>query len=364
MTLTKRNNSKDYTAIESINGRRVWYATRTGDERTARKRARVYFDAVREENLAAVEALANKRKRVPTIGEVLENYERLSNVRRKSFLSNRASLRTIVREAMGKEPDNLPLTVLTGRLLSKFETLRWASANGDVNTLHRVKRTVHSTVRQAKSIFSSRMLQRYDDIGMDIPDLTSFLERIVENGPRVRYKAPKDKGLAARTMKAAVELKQTDPQAYIAFLLASSAGLRRSEIANARMHWIEDHQIHVQPDGKYDTKNSHEREIPLATNIHQELVELTQGKSDDDYLLDGPALEREKSTPDRLNKWLAEQGWTHTDKKMHELRKHYISQVSKIAGIHAAQHLAGHMDYSTTDRYYADPEIKVVVNES
>jgi integrase len=56
-------------------------------------------------------------------------------------------------------------------------------------------------------------------------------------------------------------------------------------------------------------------------------------------------------------------GQTHSDKRIHELRKLYGSQVARIGGLHAAQHLLGHMDYSTTDRYYADPGAKVVVNE-
>ena len=37
--------------------------------------------------------------------------------------------------------------------------------------------------------------------------------------------------------------------------------------------------------------------------------------------------------------------------------------MARIGGLHAAQHLLGHMDYSTTDRYYANPGAKVVVND-
>ena len=99
--------------------------------------------------------------------------------------------------------------------------------------------------------------------------------------------------------------------------------------------------------------------MPINAATYSILIEFVAGvteepKGADDYILDGNPTERKENTFRRLNKWLAGLGWTHSDKRTHELRKWYGSQVAKLGGIHAAQHLLGHMDYSTTDRYYAD----------
>jgi len=119
----------------------------------------------------------------------------------------------------------------------------------------------------------------------------------------------------------------------------------------------------VQSSGDYLTKSGHDRLIPLTTEVYQELLELTEGLNEDDYLLVGGKSDRERHTPGRLNEWLAALGWTSeltgSTKKLHALRANYISTICQIAGIHAAQHLAGHADYSTTDRHYADPNVKV-----
>ncbi len=50
---------------------------------------------------------------------------------------------------------------------------------------------------------------------------------------------------------------------------------------------------------------------------------------------------------------------TTDGKKLHPLRANYISHMVKVAGTAVAQQLAGHADYSTTDRHYADPDVKV-----
>ena len=58
MTYIQRKGN--YTAIESINGKRMWFATKTPNKRLAENRAKAYFQALREENLAAAEKLMNR----------------------------------------------------------------------------------------------------------------------------------------------------------------------------------------------------------------------------------------------------------------------------------------------------------------
>ena len=79
MTYIQRKGN--YTAIESINGKRVWFATKTPNKRLAEKRAKAYFQALREENLAAAEKLMNRNPSSITIGDLLDLYEKLATVK-------------------------------------------------------------------------------------------------------------------------------------------------------------------------------------------------------------------------------------------------------------------------------------------
>ena len=353
MTLIKRNGK--WTAVESINGKRVWHSTKTENKKLAEKRAKTFFDALRADNLAAAELLMNRNPSGKTIGELLEVFPKMAIAKAPTAKGYVSAMKILLRET--GTPLTTPVNSLTGKMISTFERLRHKKAK-DVPELHRAKRTVSSTVRQAKAIFSKRMMQRYGDEGWHF-NVDDFISRTVESGPSVRYKAP-DAGLPARTLAASKELRQIDPEAYKAFLMAYFAGLRKAEIAHATVNWIEDHAIHVQPDGQFDTKNSHERTVPLAPDVFSDLQELMPAEG---YLLQGSNTERTELVFRRLNKWLRGIGWTHSTKAVHELRKVYGSTVSRLAGIHAAQHLLGHMDYSTTDRYYADPSADVVVNQ-
>tara|TARA_R100000808_G_C2148347_1_gene156480 strand:+ start:858 stop:1937 length:1080 start_codon:yes stop_codon:yes gene_type:complete len=359
MTLIKRNGN--WTAVESIAGKRRWYSTKTPNKKLAEKRAKVFYDALRAENLAAVDLLVNKKgNTIPTFKELFEYLEEQSGCRKSTTIEYINCLKLIITETKGKYDEDANV-ILSGKIISDWEKLRHNQSKG-VLGLHAAKRTVYSTVRKAKCVFTKKMLQRYLDAGMQI-DVKDFLARSVENGPSVRYKAPKDESLAARTFKASESLKDSDPNAFIAFTLAMQAGLRKSEIANAKVSWIEDHVVHVQPQEDYDTKNSHGREIPINPQCYSLLVSFLSNRKPDEYILEGNKTERTEDTFRRLNKWLADLGWTHSNKRTHELRKWYGSQVAKLGGIHAAQHLLGHMDYSTTDRYYADPQANIVVNQ-
>lgn len=353
MTLIKR--SKNWTAVDFVNGKRVWHSTKTPNKKLAEKRGEAYFTALRTGNLAAAELMMSRNPSGKTIGELLEVYPKMATVKKDTARDYVGSMKIILRETA--TPLTTPVNSLTGKIISTFERLRHNQAK-DIPALHRAKRTVSSITRQAKSIFSKRMLQRYEDEGWHF-NVKHFVERSVDRGPTVRYKAP-DAALPAKTLAASKDLRESDPEAYKAFVMAYFAGLRKSEIANATVEWIEDHAIHVQPDGQFDTKNSHERTVPLAPDVFADLQDLLPA---DGYILLGNQTERTELVFRRLNKWLRGIGWTHSTKVVHELRKVYGSTVSRIAGIHAAQHLLGHMDYSTTDRYYADPGADVVVNQ-
>ena len=354
MTYIQRKGN--YTAIESINGKRVWFATKTPNKRLAEKRAKAYFQALREENLAAAEKLMNRNPSSITISDLLDLYEQLPSVKADTRTKNMAKLKLILKET--ETPLTSQVNALTGRIISRFERQRHKAAT-DVPSLHTAQRTVAATVRQGRSVFCKRMLQLYRDEGFNI-DVSDFMSRSVKEGPTVKYKAPKN-GLPAKTYVSSKKLKEDDPEAYKVFIFFWFAGMRKNEVAHAKVSWLGDHSIHIQPDGDFDTKNSYDREIFFPEGIWTELMELIGDQTD--YILKGTKTERTDKVFRRLNAWLTDQGWVHTCKRGHELRKVYGSTVSKIAGIQAAQQQLGHMNIKTTDTFYSDIESKVVINE-
>ena len=355
MTFIKRN--ENWTAVESIAGKRRWYSTKTPNRKLAERRAKVFYDALRADNLAAVERLMNRNPSSITIGDLLDLYEGLATI--GSAHRNRRAMERILREV--GVPLSKTVNSLSGRIFSDFENLRHKQTRG-ILELRTAKTTIASTVRQAKSVFSRKMMQRYADEGL-LLDIKEFKGRSVEQGPTARFKAPKDKGLYARTLEASKKLRTDDPEAYKAYLCGYFAGMRKGEVINTKMWFFTDHTIEIAPHGDWQPKNGEERTVPIHADIWAIFMELTEGKSDDDYLLSGCDTERQETVFRRLNNWLKEQGWTQSFKKFHELRKAYGSAVLKQGGLSAAQHLLGHKDISTTDRYYADPQANIVVNQ-
>ena len=391
MTLIQRKGSDIWTAVEPIDGKKKWWNTGTPDKRTAKARARVYFDGLRRGKFDEVADLVRRKAKVLSIGEFLDLYEKLcvkksatdTGVRPRTWIGYRMSVRTVVglvldagfnknhrkltikkRKERNDLVDRPPLTVLDGTIVRRYIKLVRERAKG-TEELKSLQRGIASRVIGAKAMFSPKTYQicAEEPHCITLPDLSDFMRFKVERGGGVRYKAPSDRTLGPRTFAASKQLKLDDPEAYKVFMLAYIGGLRKSEIENARVFWMGDHEIKIQSSGDYLTKNGHDREIPLPPDIFAEIMEMLDGMNQDDYILNGTMTDRVRKIPDRVNAWLTELGWTKENtgsaKKLHALRANYISTMAKHHGIHVAQHLAGHADYSTTDRHYADPDVKV-----
>ena len=122
MTLIKRN--ENFTAVEPIGGRRVWFAPKTPNRRLAEKRAKAYFDAIRAENVKAATLLTNHiGGSVPTFKELFEYYEDQSPCRPDTVVECINCLKLIIRETLGKYDEDAPVS-LDGKIVSDFEKLR------------------------------------------------------------------------------------------------------------------------------------------------------------------------------------------------------------------------------------------------
>lgn len=94
----------------------------------------------------------NRNPSGKTIGELLEVFPKMAIAKAPTAKGYVSAMKILLRET------GTPLTTLvnslTGKMISTFERLRHKKAK-DVPELHRAKRTVSSTVRQAKAIFPS-----------------------------------------------------------------------------------------------------------------------------------------------------------------------------------------------------------------
>ncbi len=345
-----------------------------------RAEAEKLIRGIRKEMLAGrfenVEA-AKLRPNTATLGEVIDAFRTYAEPRldKKTVDGYIYCLGWLVNGALGEKSDadirGRSSAILTEDLVLKFQNNSLKGAGADCRDQDRAKVSANSIYRQARAIFGRRALATYDKL--TLPDLARFKTVQLLAEPRASYQPPAAEVIAA-AVKACLKLRETDRNAYLAFLLAEGAGLRKKEISHARNSWItrEDGRVYIDIGTSEDfrPKGKDARRVPVEAFIAGELEALripSLSKSEPDYILTGTMTERCESTFRRLNKTLTDSG-LKTLKKTHELRKFYGSLVAGKHGLFAAQKLLGHKDPNVTSRHYAGmtalPEIQIFATPS
>ena len=176
---------------------------------------------------------------------------------------------------------------------------------------------------------------------------------------------------------ARAELKLADPEAYKAFLLGLSAGMRKAEIdlcewrmvdAAAGVIRLEQTEwLHLKTEDSAD-------EIAVDAEVITELRDLMPAPTDQpapwsQFILCSPRPPHPDSgrpyyrcadTFKRLNAWLRSKGVT-ANKPLHELRKELGALIATQHGIYAASRFLRHGDITTTARHYADQKTRISV---
>jgi integrase len=169
-----------------------------------------------------------------------------------------------------------------------------------------------------------------------------------------RYRSTIDPDKLVQAAQA--ELAEQDPSAFLAFLLALGAGLRRIEID--RLEWPafrwNDNVIRVEPTRYFDTKTEHSIG---DVQVDPELMAVFRGfaaRARNSFVIeDGLNLSttftgyRAKDVFDRLGRWLKGHGVT-ARKPIHELHKEFGSMVNRLHGLSAARDQLRHGDISIT----------------
>lgn len=268
--------------------------------------------------------------------------------------SNASRLRSICRAVLGRELDNVTCREVTPELWRRYQqiALDRAGRRFDLATRYRENIAINSAVRAACCLFLPALRRAYQAAGLDVrPDAA---EHATLPTPYVPPAVADDAALLAAWQKL------TDRRLWLAIGLARFAGLRRDEIANARVGWIEGDAITLRdrPEENFWTKTGKPYRAQI---INADLLEyLTALTNRDSFIVPDPPCARAKWFIATPQAWLRRHGFAHRQ-PLHRLRGLYADDVARItadavtarlAAVRAAQAALGHTTPAVTEKHY------------
>lgn len=225
-----------------------------------------------------------------------------------------------------------------------------------------VEHTANSTIRNARSLFSKRLLQH---LKLAVPTLSlptplpfEGVLLLQEHESDFFYHSTIDTSELIR--KALLELRREE---LVIFVLAIGGGLRRKEIDN--LEWSRVNLPYrtvtvLKPRSGRLKSDSSCGSVVLEKRFMDVLEEHAQrGRAGYVLFPDRPATHRSNNRHYRCNAeferviaWLRGNG-IDTDKPLHTLRKEFGSNISKHKGIYAASASLRHSTIALTAKYYA-----------
>ena len=227
----------------------------------------------------------------------------------------------------------------------------------------------NSTISQARSLFAAKILKFLPDLRL--PDPIPFHE--VEFFPRQSAKYFSRIDAKTLLQEAHRELSGSNSPAFLAMLLALSAGLRKGEIDSLQWHQVDFNRqlIRVESTDSASLKTADSRD---EVAIDENTVAILRGfhaKKKGHFVIDGDGAAsgpkkwgqnyRAGAVFDSLTDWLRKHGVT-ARKPLHELRKELGALVTEEHGIYAASRVLRHSNVATTAAHYSDLKTKPVVN--
>lgn len=284
--------------------------------------------------------------------------------RRRTANGNVSSLGKILRLGAGLALADCRMTVLSGELIRKFEAAEEkrieidAAGNMNQDSERRVRESICSVVRQARSIFKKPTMNWYEELAL--PDLTKFREQGVTAPDRPKPRRM-DEAVIEQVNAAAPALAVADPACYMSHLLFKYLGMRNREQKFSRRSWIvRDIKggggrlgVIYRPEEGFKPKKKTERWIPITATVLAQIDRYWKESPDGDYLV--PAehkTEREEIIDRKHSAWAGQWIKGHT-KVSYELRRYAGSLIYKKTGrIEHVQAFLGHADLKTTLEWY------------
>ncbi len=228
----------------------------------------------------------------------------------------------------------LPVSALNAELVQKFikdmqpaETRAGAVLTANTN--------INSMLRQARSIFSARMVRVYNERGLNLGDFSGFLEkREILKEPSHHYE-PIPREMLRTMIEALPELKKDDERSWAIIAMALLLGMRRSEIMRARREWLTQQRIPGQAEPAYviaitnRDKDAAIKSRPRALRVPDELRDYFAKRGE--WLIPRRNETDIINAVHRVNAWLRRYLPERT-KALHELRKEFGSQIYAATG--------------------------------
>jgi integrase len=269
-----------------------------------------------------------------------------------------------------KSVDEIPLSTITAVKAEDWRTKFVKEHRSDKVAEQRATRSANSYLRNARALFSKRILEAMRKHGVTLPaPLPFFGVSLDGNTGSTRYRSQVDVGEILA--KARGELSELNAEAYAVVLLALGAGLRRSEIDSLqRQHLMRDKAlIRVMTTAERRVKSDDsERDVHVDDGVFSELERVTR-KGSTLFLIQADTpfpkskaaqIYRCEATFSFVTEWLRKHG-VDTEKPLHTLRKEFGSLVAASGDIFQAQRQLGHAQISTTEQYYADARKRATV---
>ncbi len=377
-------------------GREAWFNLDTANQATAAVKARgIYLSLVSagwDVTLAKYKPSTMAKADICTVGAFLADVGARSHLKPMTVRRYAVKLRKIIadlakvdvgakgrakrakydymnggRNAWLAKVDGQPLDLLTFDTVNAWRNLYVAKAGTDPVARKSAERSAASYLRCARSLFT--------------PDVTAVLHvklpanpfagvKLKDPGPQRYHSEINPEWLLACAGR---ELRQKEPQQYLALFLCLWAGLRRKEADLLTWEQInfKQGQIHIRRTAHFEPKTEEsQREIDLAPEALDVLRPFKKG-STSEFVLEGaqpnPAATYDYYRCDclwrDLNAWLRGKG-VRQQKAIHALRKESGSLIASSHGIEAARQHLGHRDIRTTSSHYVDKKKRVEVNLS
>jgi integrase len=276
--------------------------------------------------------------------------------------------------------DALSLEALTPVAIQQWRMARVKKAKNPKKESS-AKTSCHSTIRQARSLFAPKVVKFLKELRL--PEPTPFAEVEFYEKQNSRYSSTIDVGEIVAAAHS--ELAKTNSQAFLAFLLAIGAGLRRGEIDGLCWHQVDTRKgiIRVEVTDQAGLKTS---DSQGEVDVDEDLCKLLQGfkarakAKESDFVIQSDGLRLENRGPqswgqkyranavhDALIDWLrnykqdGQKPLEKVQKPIHELRKELGSLMQQQHGIYAASRALRHSTVATTAAHYVDKKERTTV---
>lgn len=370
--------------------RQAWFNLGTANASVAARKAREIYVFIEANGWEAAITKFKPGKETQdesaTLGAFLDAVRSTGKLKIRTFLNYQNCLRTIVSEMFGVKGgddrfdyrlggnqrwvnriNSIRLDRLTSMRVSQWQKKRVKKTGDSPVAIASARRTVNTYVRCARSLFSKQIQKEIS--GIKLPAVLPFDGvELLENGSTKYISKIQVQPLIAAARS---ELKESDPEAYKAFLLGLFAGMRRGEIDLLEWRMIDWENCLIkleETEWLHLKSNDSAGEITVDAEVFSELRGL-MGTGPGKFVLkcDRPprndsarAYYRCKPIFDRLTSWLRAKG-VSTNKPLHEMRKEIGAMIATNQGIFAASRFLRHADITTTARHYAEHKSRISV---